>query len=504
MTGQNNHINDQHIRDLLKWRLLEQGGDDDVLTQKLMDMEAKLAFGTEALSLPSLQKENELLQKLTGTKNKNIFLKWIIPGIIIALIVAVALLYKQPDKAAPATRSLGATVAPAENGNLPSIQTHTIDATDSTSGTVSIIVIREPQQESASTDTTETGEEEKWTAGDAGIRVNYRPAPNVHDPKFIDPYEHIPLLSEKQREYTKKMKEKMVKAVLKHDKNAWAYIPSGTGMIYGEQVSVYGFYMATMEVTNNSYRIFLNDLIIQDRIDDFLKAVPDTAKWMKLCEASGRSFCEPMRKNYYWHPAYNDFPVVNVSREGAKLYCDWLTISANEWIKAKMPKDKWESLYMNDVRIPAEEEWMIAARGGLGDVPYPWTIAPDRTLPQNSKGCYLCNFSIINYPDSLKKISQCANSKIPNAMTSAGSVSDDYFCTAMVNSYNPNNYGLYCMSGNVAEMVSQYKTRKPCAKGGSWWSDAEHVKISALPEFVNSTEGSPQVGFRPVFTAKAK
>src|SRR6218665_1287789 len=149
MTGQNNHINDQHIRDLLKWRLLEQSG-DDVLTQKLMDMEAKIAFGTEALSLPSLQKENELLQKLTGTKSRNGFLKWLILAILLLLVAAGVLFYKGQEKPVPAEKASVATVAPVKNNNLPAIRTHTIDATDSTAATVSIIVISEPGLEAVS------------------------------------------------------------------------------------------------------------------------------------------------------------------------------------------------------------------------------------------------------------------------------------------------------------------------------------------------------------------
>ena len=69
MTGQNNQLSDKDIRDLLKWRLLEQDGEDDLLTQKLLDMETKLVFGNEALLMPSSQKENELLKMLCEYKN---------------------------------------------------------------------------------------------------------------------------------------------------------------------------------------------------------------------------------------------------------------------------------------------------------------------------------------------------------------------------------------------------------------------------------------------------
>lgn len=491
MTDQKNN-NDKHIRDLLKWRLLKQAEDDDLLTQKLIDMEAKLVFSNEALLQPSLQKENELLNKLKQTKSKNKFLKWILPSFLIVL-TSIAILYYKNDTTKPIVASANTTTSPEQNNNLPTIQTHTIESTDSTVGTVSTIVVKVTEEEVV-IDSIRLETKDKWTVGDAGIKVDYKQSTTKKAAKYDDSYEGIPALSEYQKSWTKKMKEKMVKAVIKLDKNSWAYIPLGSDLIHGDTISMYAFYISTMEVTNNTYRIFLNDLIIQDRFDDYLIAVPDTAKWL----INGKSFYEPMKKNYFWHPAYDEFPVVNVSREGARMYCAWLTRAVNEKLKANNSTEE----FINDIRIPMEEEWMIAARGGKVNQTYPWSYRTKTDHPQNSKGCYLCNFSIINYPDSLRKLSECSNDKLKNAITSAGSVSGDFYFTCKVNSYNANDYGLFCICGNVAEMVWQYKTNKPCAKGGGWNSDAEQVKVSAAPELMNVIEGNPALGFRPVFTAK--
>ena len=496
MTDQNNN-NDKYIRDLLKWRLLEQAGDDDLLTQKLRDMEAKLVFSNEALLQPSLQKEKELLQKLIQTKSKNKLLKWLLPSFLLVLISITFLFYNNStsDSITVATNKENSHD---QNNNLPTIQTHTIESTDSSNATVSTIVVQINNEELVAADTIKSVATEKWRISDERIKVDYKQSQPKKVTSYVDPYENIPVLSESQKIWTRKMKEKLVKGVIKLDKNIWVYIPTSSDVIYGDAVSVQGFYMLNMEVTNNTYRIFLNDLIIQDRFDDYLKAVPDTAKWM----INNRPFMEPMRKNYFWHPAYDEFPVVNVSREGVKMFCVWLTQSVNEKIKATNSKEKAEALLINDIRIPAEEEWIIAARGGKGDFSYPWTYRTNRKDLQNSKGCYLCNFSIINYPDSLKNLAECSNDKLKNAITSAGTYSNDFYFTCKVNSYNPNDYGLYCICGNVSEMVWQYKTNKPCAKGGSWKSDAEQVKVSAEPELMDVTEGNPALGFRPVFTAK--
>jgi formylglycine-generating enzyme required for sulfatase activity len=491
MNDHNPEMNDKDIRDLLKWRLLEQV-DDDLLTQKLTDMEATLAFTSEALHAPSLQKEKELFEKL----NRSVTIssrKWALPFALLAGVLAVVFYMWSPVP--PSSHTPGKPIAFSGRGALPVIQADSVQPAESAAVIAGSIVVKRTDERDP--DTLRKEAPDHFLVADPGISVNYAPGKEKYDPKFVDAYENIPVLTEKEKAWTKKNKEKLVKAIMKRDKQLLVYVPMSTDVIYGDTVSMNGFYMFSQEITNNTYHTFLNDLIMQDKIDDFIKAVPDTAKWLN----SGNSYEEPMRKNYYWHPAYNDYPVVTVTREGAKMFCDWLTIAVNEKTKSAYSKDKQDSPYINDLRIPAEEEWLIAARGGHGDIPYPWSFLPGRPGVQNGRGCYLCNFSIINYPDSLKQKCECANKDVKHPITSAGTASNDFYCTARVNSYNPNDFGLYCICGNVAEMVWQYKTRRPCAKGGSWNSSAEQVKINAAPELIGVTEGSPYLGFRPVFTA---
>ena len=64
--------------------------------------------------------------------------------------------------------------------------------------------------------------------------------------------------------------------------------------------------------------------------------------------------------------------------------------------------------------------------------------------------------------------------------------------TAPVKSYFPNGYGLYNMSGNVAEMLIE----KPRTNGRSWNSGGIDVKIDAEDEYEGFEGGSPYIGFR--------
>src|ERR1043165_2601139 len=278
MTGQNN-IEDKHIRELLRRRLLEQDGDDDQLTHKLIDMEAKIAFGEEALLLPPLQKEKELLIKLQGTGNSNGIQRYLLPGLVVLASAALTIYFYLPQKekqAIAAIESSGNVI----KHSLPTIQTHTIESTDSAMpATVSTIKVTvEPGDRS---DTSVLLREERWTIGDPGIRVEPQSQVKKRTTIYLDPYENVPVLSEKEKAWTRKQKEKLVKGIMKPNKGGYvSYIPASTEEIEGKTVSVQGFYIFNMEISNNTYRIFTNDLLMSGKLDEYVKAVPDTAKWM--------------------------------------------------------------------------------------------------------------------------------------------------------------------------------------------------------------------------------
>lgn len=510
MTDQNN-LNDKHLRDLLKRRLLEQDAEDDLLTQKLLDMEAKLAFSEEAPLLPSLQKENDFLNRLKGTRSRSGLLRWILPvGALLLIGSVTVLLLNLPTPPIEPQKEMLASTMPL-NDQLPEQRTDVVVLSDSAYAETRTVQLKRVEVDTLQKDTVQVEKQETYKAENAGINVEYKP--RKHDPKFVDAANNIPTLTEKEIRVTQAYKTQMIKQILKKDKN-WCYVPMSTDTFYGDVVSMSAFYMAATEVTNNQYRTFLNDLIIQGKLEEFVKAVPDTSKWISNGRAlwyrfqpdsakwdgSPAAFFEPMRKNYYWHPAYDAYPVVCVSREGAKMYCDWLTNAVNEKIKKDYPENKWESMFINDLRIPQDLEWMMAARAGHGSIDYPWAFGKLPKGVQNSHGCYLANFCIRNYKEEIA----CPNKKFPDAYTSAGSISRDYFFVCPVGSYNPNDYGVFCMAGNVAEMVIVGKTGKAGTKGGSWDSDAEHIKINSEDQYAGVTEGSMYVGFRPVFTSKPK
>ena len=59
---------------------------------------------------------------------------------------------------------------------------------------------------------------------------------------------------------------------------------------------------------------------------------PDTTVWIK---DFNYSYNEPMHNDYFWHAAYDDYPVVGVTWTQAKAFCDWRTQFHNGYRKSK-------------------------------------------------------------------------------------------------------------------------------------------------------------------------
>ena len=143
---------------------------------------------------------------------------------------------------------------------------------------------------------------------------------------------------------------------------------------------------------------------------------PDTLVWIYEYTYSDN---EHMTRNYFSHPQYTHYPVVGVNWLQCQAFCHWRSHQRNVWLLSRgYPVE-------HDFRLPSEAQWEWAARGGLKGNPYPW----GGPYPANQNGCFLANFK-----------PQRGN------YMAAGSL-----YPSVVAYYHPNDYGLYDMSGNVAE-----------------------------------------------------
>lgn len=284
----------------------------------------------------------------------------------------------------------------------------------------------------------------------------------------------FPKLTEKEIKANEREKKRMAKMASKMTREKYWPIP-------GKK-----FYMQTAEVTNLEYRTFLFDLLINDKKEEFLKAKPDQKLWIN---SNGTSKFDNYKDLYFSDKRFKDNPVVNITVEGAEMYCKWLSDIASSYLKHESTR-----LSSCNYRLPTESEWVYAAKAGRPDATYPW----GRDSIQNNKNRFLANFCVQKMKEKFNQPIVYPFPINPNAYTAGGmALNKDSVATVLVYAYNPNDYYLYCMSGNVSEMVYADDNKKPKTKGGNWSSDFMHLKIDSEDEF-KAVKPSPMIGFRVV------
>lgn len=131
------------------------------------------------------------------------------------------------------------------------------------------------------------------------------------------------------------------------------------------------------------------------------EAIEETPWWYVVDGADWKHPYGPLEK--YDLDQMGKLPVTQVSRNDALAYCKWA-----------------------QKRLPTELEWEVAAKGGTDSELYPWGSEP------KIDGKYNVNIWEGDFPNE-------------------NSLEDGYLGPAPVKTYQPNDYGLYQMIGNVWE-----------------------------------------------------
>jgi hypothetical protein len=235
-------------------------------------------------------------------------------------------------------------------------------------------------------------------------------------------------------------------------------------------------YAMKTEVTNEMYERFLTDLLKQKRFDDLAIARNPEVNWRKLLPESIKDL-EDSKVFANGHPDGPKAPIVNISHDAAKLYCEWLTDVYNniEHRKKEFAKVQF--------RLPSETEWERLAYGGKSERAYAWG-GPNL---RNAKGCFLGNLDMSEVDKKESALASCESCNEYNL--------DGAIFPVNAETYIANEFGLYNMTGNVAEMVKE----KGISKGGSWNTKGGIATINNKETFILP---NAQTGFRVIMIIK--
>jgi len=219
------------------------------------------------------------------------------------------------------------------------------------------------------------------------------------------------------------------------------------------------------------------DFIKQEELEIY----PDTTVWIRDFEYS---YNEPMHNDYFWHDAYSDYPVVGVNWMQAKAFCNWRTKFKNDDQKSRGKQ------FVNQFRLPTEAEWEYAARGGIEGGSYPW----GGPYVISDTGCFMANFK-------------------PQRGDYAA---DAALYTVEAKSFEPNDYNLYNMAGNVSEWtnssfdpgayeylstmnpnIGSQDNQRKVIRGGSWKDVAYFLQVSTR-DYEYQDSARSYIGFRTV------
>lgn len=216
-----------------------------------------------------------------------------------------------------------------------------------------------------------------------------------------------------------------------------------------------------------------------------VEVYPDTTVWIK---DFNYSYNVPMHNDYFIHEAFDNYPVVGVNWHQAKAFSQWRTQYLKNYKKDKGSRK--QTSRVESFRLPSEAEWEYAARGGLQSATYPW----GGPYTKDDRACFLANFKPLR----------------------GDYAADEALYTVEADSYEPNGFGLYNMSGNVAEWVdtsynpnsyeymssmspnvNNAKNKRKVIRGGSWKDVSYYLQVSTR-DYEYADTARSYIGFRTV------
>ena len=340
MTEKNYNINEDDFNELLRKSFLEENADNNI-----DDDISKIVFSQEYDVKIDPEKEKNFKNRLSGKPGigKGLFFGIILS--VVLIVTAIIIVFNpntedkhkankiDKDEKINNTISNDSQLTEPNGLNYYAIgeenKTKDIEVTTQVNDEIKSLVTlpdTNPVSQKKNISTTETGLQEMF----------------VLNPKLIKRYSNI--------------KQMMMEKLLNKDKKLYRSISEGNVNYKGENTGVTAFTIRSCVVTNLEYRTFLIDLLIKGRRSDYNKAKVKQDIWNNIK-------CQKLAEVYFKEEEYNDFPVVNISKEGAELFYSWLEQETKQYAKTLgIHFDEFK------LRLPYDVEWMLLAEFGYSSI----------------------------------------------------------------------------------------------------------------------------------------
>lgn len=226
------------------------------------------------------------------------------------------------------------------------------------------------------------------------------------------------------------------------------------------------FFYDEGEIRNSDWREYIFDLRDMHGEDSniYLHALPDTQIWQ--VNESNKAV---LKNTYFWHPSYNNHPVVGISHQQAKAYCAWRTKA----VEKMMLGLNMEITKKFEYRLPTRTEWELVAGAGYSKSKLKQVQKHKNKYGENAR------FHNMRYKEESED-------------------NNDESSPCPTINYLPNKFCIYNIYGNIAEMVSD----PGIAMGGSYRHYYQDIVPTNKP--VTYEGAQDWVGFRCVCEINAE
>lgn len=465
-------IDEHQLDDLLQDLYLDEN------SQAPNEKDANFVLGMDYAAQPDASKEQELISRLQknigGSGNTGLYVSIVVIGLVAAFAFYLFSGRNNPvslDATASSSTETSATIENQQAGSSQPSSEAPLNSDLLSSKTADTFDRPPVNVEPAKPET-------------PVVRPKETPATKLQNLE-----KKIPVLAEKDRLKYKAIKRLMIAGIIRLNKNLYTKIPAFKTVYAGEPVVLDGFSIRNVGITNLEYKAFLADLLAQNRDEEYLICEVRTENWKKQGYPN-------LANDYFQDKTYNDFPVVNISYDAAKLFCTWLARETKVYIQQN-------NLKLKDIqiRLPYDEEWVFAAREGYAKIAFEKGY---NTIYDEAVG--LVNRSFTNRVELVKKHAESVDTLYSYYATNHYGWPEkeitDFFATGIgycntepLDTIYPERMKVLGKFGHVSEIVPQKTSTKLWLSGLSWKNKEEYQKLEQ--EF-KACASSPFVGFRIV------